>query len=265
MSATPLLPSAPNFRDFGGYAARDGRRVHQGRLFRSELLLGLGETELQTVAGLGIGLVCDLRSPAERRMAANQWPAQCPFESLALDLGSELSAVQPDKWSRRLADPGFDATRAHEALLDNYRRMPASFAADLKELFTRLGTPGAPPLLVHCAAGKDRTGFVVASILRALDVPWDTVLRDYLVTAERYTLEHLIETRIRILLPGHHERSARMDEALAVLASVHPAFLQAAFDEIEATFGGLDAYLSGPCGLDGHRREALRSALLAPA
>lgn len=258
---TPLLAAAPNFRDFGGRATRDGRRVRRGRLFRSELLLGLTPRDLHTLASLDIGLVCDLRSPGERARMSNEWPAGQAPERLALDIDEELSAVQPDKWSRRLADPGFSAARAHAALIDNYRRMPASYAGDLRALFERLSQPDSPKVLVHCAAGKDRTGFVSAMILSALGVPLEGVLEDYLATGELFTYERLIATRLRTILHGA-ELPEHAYESLRVLASVHLDFIQAALDTVRTRYGSIEAYLEHPCGLDAPRREALQKALV---
>ena len=258
---TPLLAAAPNFRDFGGRPTLDGRRVRRGRLFRSELLLGLTSRDLQTLAGLDIGLVCDLRSPGERARMSNEWPTGHAPEILALDIDAEMSAVQPDKWTRRLADPTFSATRAHAALIDNYRRMPASYAVDLRAVFERLSMPDAPKVLVHCAAGKDRTGFVSAMMLFALGVPHEQVLEDYLATGELFTYERLIATRLRTILHGK-ELPEHAYDSLRVLASVHLDFIDAALDTVRTGYGSIDAYLEGECGLDSARRESLQRNLL---
>lgn len=258
-----LLEAAPNFRDFGGYLTADGRRVQRGRLYRSELLLGLTPRDLDTLAALDIGLVCDLRSPGERARLSNDWPAGHVVETLALDVNAELSAVQPDKWTRRLADPGFDAERAHRALCDNYRRMPESYAADLRALFERLSDPQARPVLVHCAAGKDRTGFVCAMLLSALGVPHDTVVADYLATLSRFTYERLVATRLHSVLDGQ-PLPPHAEPPLRVLASVHPEFLASAFETVNQAFGGVERYLEDRCALTPIRRESLREALLRP-
>jgi protein-tyrosine phosphatase len=258
---TPLLAAAPNFRDFGGRGTHDRRRVRRGRLFRSELLLGLTPHDLNTLAGLDIRLVCDLRSPGERARMSNEWPEGNKPEILALDIDAEMSAVQPDKWTRRLADPTFSATRAHAALIDNYRRMPASYAVDLGAMFERLSKPDAPRVLVHCAAGKDRTGFVSAMMLFALGVTPEEVLQDYLATGELFTYERLIATRLRTVLHGA-ELPEHAYESLRVLASVDPAFIDAALDTVRTRFGGIDAYLERECGLDAARRRGLQQNLL---
>ena len=258
---TPLLAAAPNFRDFGGRATRDGRRVRRGRLFRSELLLGLTPRDLHTLASLDIGLVCDLRSPGERARMSNEWPEGSAPELLAMDIDEEMSAVQPDKWTRRLADPGFSAARAHAPLIDNYRRMPASYAGDLRALFERLSQPNPPNALVHCAAGKDRTGFVSAMILSAVGVTQEGVLEDYLATGELFTYERLIATRLRTILHGA-ELPEYAYASLRVLASVDLAFIDAALDTVRTRFGGIEAYLERECGLDAARREGLQEGLL---
>jgi protein-tyrosine phosphatase len=257
----PLLAAAPNFRDVGGRVTRDGRRVRRGRLYRSELLFGLTPRDLHTLASLDIRLVCDLRSPGERARLSNEWPEGHTPERLALDIDDELSAVQPDKWTRRLADPGFTAARSHAALIDNYRRMPASYAADLRALFERLSRPDPPRVLVHCAAGKDRTGFVSAMMLSALGVTSDEVLQDYLATGELFTYERLIATRLRTVLHGA-ELPEHAYESLRVLASVHVDFIDAALDTVRSRHGGVDAYLQRECGLDPARRAALQHNLL---
>lgn len=256
-----LLEAAPNFRDFGGYITRSGRRVRPGRLYRSELLLDLSARDLHLLSTLDIRLVCDLRSPSERHHIGNDWPVGCSFERLALDEDESLSAVQPEKWSRRLADPAFDAARARAALIDNYQRMPASFAGDLRALFERIAQPNSPPVLVHCAAGKDRTGFVCAMLLWALDVPRDTIFADYLATLSRFGYERLVGTRLRLLL-NTDQIPAHAEAPLRVLSSVHPDFLQASLDALVAQHGSVEAYLERVCGLDTTRRQAFQDALL---
>lgn len=258
--STFLLESAPNFRDFGGHATTDGRCVRKSRLYRSELLLGLSPRDLQTLAALDIGLVCDLRSPAERARINNQWPAHSPAEILALDIDAEMSAVRPDRWAERLADPRFTVERAHLALCENYRRMPTSFARDLRALFQHLTERPQRAVLVHCAAGKDRTGFVVAMLLWALGVPRETILSDYLETNRRYSVDRLVNARAHFLPDLELTPTARA--ALNVLASVHLDFIEAALEATGNEFGSIEGYLEHACELTPARREALRGALL---
>lgn len=263
-SPSLLLEGAPNFRDFGGQPTADGRRVRAGQLYRSELLIGLTPRDLDTLAALDIALVCDLRTPGERARLSNEWPLAKPAQILALDIDAEMSAVQPDRWGRRLADPGFGVDKAHEALTENYRRMPGSFARDLRALFLHLTENPGRPILVHCAAGKDRTGFVVAMLLWALGVSRETIVAEYLETNRRYSLERLLNARLS-LLPDLIEMTPRTRAALGVLASVHVDFIEAALDAVGSGFGSVESYLEQACELTPARRDALRAVLLEPA
>ena len=261
--AASLLEAAPNFRDFGGLPTGDGRRVREGRLFRSGLLVDLTPNDAQTLRRLDIGLVCDLRSPAERRRIAGHWPADLPVEHLALDIDAELSSVQPDKWSRKLRKPDFGAEQARDAMLENYRRMPSAFARDLRALIDYLLRPGARAILVHCAVGKDRTGFVSAALLGALGVGRDQVLAEYSHTSRLYPPERMIADRNRFLPLDHLDDRTRA--ALGALVRADTEYLLGAFQVVDDSFGGLDAYLEDQCGLDAARRQALQECLLEPA
>ena len=104
------------------------------------------------------------------------------------------------------------------------------------------------PLVIHCAAGKDRTGFMAAMLLTALDVPADGVLEDYLAT----------NTRV-----GPRESARFAPEIMQVLGTVQAEFLDAAFDVIASEFGGTGRYLAEAAGLDARRRARLQDLLLA--
>jgi protein-tyrosine phosphatase len=105
------------------------------------------------------------------------------------------------------------------------------------------------PVVFHCTAGKDRTGFAAALLLGALGVPRDAVMVDYLLTNRLYRRSPLVEA----YGPAH---------VMDVLWQVQPAFLDAAFEAIDTDFGGLPNYLEGPMGLGPKALENLRERLL---
>jgi len=106
------------------------------------------------------------------------------------------------------------------------------------------------PLVFHCTAGKDRTGYAAALLLSVLGVDRDTIQDDYLLTNRLYRREPSAE--------GHGPA-----HVMNVLWQVQPAFLHAAFDEIDQRHGGMQRYLLGPAGLNGADLQALRERLLA--
>lgn len=258
-----LFDGLYNFRDFGGCYSDDGRRVRSGRLFRSDMLSDLSGADRHALDGLGLGLVCDLRSRGERDRHPDRWPGDKPVLTLSLDDAESLDAVRPERWQQRLNDPGFDAAQAHQSLTDNYRRMPRAYANDLRELLRFLATQPDQGVLVHCAVGKDRTGFVSAMLLWSMGVPLDAILRDYLHTSIQFPADELLRLRGRVL--PHAGDDPRVRAAMRVLASANKDFLMAAIDQASRDHGSVDQYLERACELTPDRREALRSNLLVPA
>lgn len=257
---TPMLQGAPNFRDFGGYRGADGRAVRTGRLFRSETLARLTDADLNQVARLDIRLLYDLRAADERTREPNRWPPSLATEAVAGLESDELAAVRFSGWRQRLGDPAFDAAAARHWILHAYNEMPVLFAGLLAELLRRLGQPAAPATLIHCTAGKDRTGFVCALLLSALGVGRDDIFDNYLQTRRCRPPEALLKVLLGDELA---QQSATAHAALLTMADVREDYLGTALARIERDFGGVERYLTEACQFDHRRRDALFSALLA--
>jgi protein tyrosine/serine phosphatase len=116
-------------------------------------------------------------------------------------------------------------------------------------------------ILVHCAAGKDRTGMICALTHHVAGVHRDDMLADYLLTNDEARIAARVATMGR-WIERHLGRGAS-DAALRVAVSVHPAYLERAFAAIEAREGSLDGYLQHTLGLDAAARERVRQRLLA--
>ena len=125
-------------------------------------------------------------------------------------------------------------------MLALYKALPRLFARHMEMLFAYLAEEGSGPLLVHCEAGKDRTGFVCAALLLSLGVPKEAVYADYLLSAQRYVLTPGSHAVQRLLGDGASER---MVAALKELMTVYPAYLEAALTEVDVHHGSLEAYL----------------------
>jgi protein-tyrosine phosphatase len=132
---------------------------------------------------------------------------------------------------------------------ETYRNFVRANTPRFASLFAHALEEHAAPLVFHCTAGKDRTGFAAALILRSLGVSNDDVMRDYLLTNERFK-------------PPARPGSALSPEVLAVLWRVQPDFLHAAFEVVDQDYGGLEAYFREGLALREAERERLRELYL---
>ena len=252
-----ILEGAPNFRDMGGIVASKRCVIRSGMLLRSGLIPKLTNSDICKVATLSVGLVCDLRSAAERNQESSVWPAIDAAPSVVgPDAG--LQDVRPLAWEARLLDPEFNERRAREDLIKAYRHMPRSLAWVFPSVFAHFLCPAASAVLIRCTAGKDRTGFVCAVLLWALGVPMENIRADYLRSTNGFTRSGLIE-RMLFSTFGRHvpERAAA---AAAVLCEARTEFLDAAISQVMEDFGSMDEYLIAVLGAD--LKQELRQRLL---
>ena len=233
---------ASNFRDLGGYAGTGGLPVRWRRLFRSDHLAGLTPQDADTFRRLGVTRVFDFRGVEERAAVPYELPGVTQHA-----LTIEPTVVQRMK---DLLDAGEAITPARtvELMQLTYRGFVHDNADRFAELFAHLLADDAP-LVFHCTAGKDRTGFAAAMILLALDVPRPVVMRDYLLTNDYYRMPLFDQGRAS-------------PEVLNVLWRVQSEFLDAALHAVEQDHGGVDTYLARELGVRTPERERLAALYL---
>jgi len=266
ISATPTrlvaLHGGCNFRDIGGYPTQSGRVVRWGRVYRAGVLSYFTDRDHDTLHNLDVRAICDLRRAEEREREPSAWPAgtnQQRPEHLHWDDGSNTPTIRAFAANR----PG-TAAGMFDAMIDLYRALPVWMAARIRGLFDCIAA-GSVPLVVHCAAGKDRTGVAIAVLLSALDVSRPTAIEDYLLTNDAGDFEQFLRARHDTqfgLTDIHHPLLSMPDDIRRVLFSAHPDFLQAAFDSIDA-LGGLDRYLEKTIGIGKEQRAAIVRELVA--
>jgi protein-tyrosine phosphatase len=255
-SSPQMFASTPNFRDFGGQTTEDGRRVRSGHLYRSSRLGRINDEEMQRLLGLQIHVSCDLRGAAERARNPTPWQADAAPKELVFDLSADLRAGNTRLISMIVADPTARGARA--VMMETYRMLPGSSAPALRIIFEEL-VRGHTPMLIHCTAGKDRSGFVSASILHALGVSYADISADYMVSAQHVdyaTLAATMREQIRTGLSINLD-----DEALAAINGVAPEYLEAAYAKASEEHGSFEAYLAS-VGMDVRAQMRLRDSLL---
>jgi len=255
-SPQPDYPSSPNFRDFGGLATADGRRVRKGTAYRSEAVLAPDRPDAARLHAIGIGLVIDLRRAVERDFAPNDWWRGHGVELLELDVFADLRG-NASPWDRVKDDPTPQSARA--LMMGSYELFPMVSGPALAVMFERLATTDNP-FLIHCTAGKDRTGFMAAMLLQALGVERAEIDRDYMLSDGRFT-PAVVEATQKLADVKCGFRVSM--ETIDVLVRVHPSYLARSFAVIEERYGSVDAFLEKEGGLSDTLRDTLRARLLA--
>jgi len=251
-----VLDGAHNFRDLGGYATEDGHKVRWGLFYRSDDLSELTDADLAKLHELGIKLVCDFRSAEEKAEEPDRLPAEGPpamFELPILDDSFSPAAFREKITSGQLGD-----TDLRQMMIEGNRLFATRYAPRYAAMFERMTQPGQLPALVHCTAGKDRTGFAAAVVLRTLGVPEETVYEDFLLT-NHYTAAQIDRMLWIIRLVSLFRTDP---EQVRPVLGVERAYLEAAFDEIEKQHGDFESYRRAALGLDDAEAAAFRQLAL---
>ena len=241
---TIALDGASNLRDLGGYRTEDGRLVRRGLVFRSAALAAVTDADLAIIAALGLRTICDLRGVEEICRAPTRVQG---VRIVPLPIEPTVGAGLRDILATKQA-----TGEALHAVLERAYVAYAVSSSDQYRVMLDLVMSGGTPLLFHCSAGKDRTGFGAAMLLTALGVPWDTVLADFEATNRLWRRDTVYSSDL----------PADVREALL---RAEPLLLTAAFDAARGRFGSIDGYLAEALGLGSTQRSRLRDLLLEEA
>jgi protein-tyrosine phosphatase len=236
------LAGASNFRDLGGYRTSDGRTVRWRQIFRSNHLGHLTEADIEVLRPLGLKSAFDFRGTEERVAAI------CGVTGIAVhSLPIEPTVVAALR-ARRASGLPLSSADAVEVMRESYRNYVRQNTPCFRALFALLLEDRAP-LVIHCTAGKDRTGFACALILHSLGVADDPIAEDYLLTNRFYRRDPTA--------------SSDLPEVVRqVLASVETSFLAAGFEAITAEYGDLESYFGDALGLGARERATLQARYL---
>jgi protein-tyrosine phosphatase len=255
------LQGGRNFRDLGGYRTADGSAVKWGQLYRSGVMNGLTDADNAYLRGLGITQICDFRSSEERADEPTRYEALGTVAYNAIDYTDATSSQLRDVFT----SPDLSGTKVRDAMIGLYGGMTERFEPQYKDMFARL-VAGKAPLAFNCSAGKDRTGIAAALVLSALGVPRATILEDYALSDKVVDYEAAYQAQ-------GNAPAAKEDGPYAFLAKLpadvrapllksDPAYLEAAFKQIETKYGSVDAYLEQRLGVGAAEMTAMRAQYL---
>lgn len=256
------LVDLPNGRDLGGIATRYGT-VRHGLLFRSAA--PTGDPARAALSELGISTVVDLRSALEREQQPTDLPptAEPRTADVLADASyagaANLGKLAAEALSGHQVADGFAGRDLRAIMLESYRDFVelGSGKTATSDLLRLLADPDTGPVLFHCTAGKDRTGWLAALLLHALGADWDDIVEDYLLSGPAV---QAIFHRVLARLPDQDAAERLLEPVLGV----SPDYLAAARAAAERDYGSLDAYLSDGLGIGDETVGALRARLLQP-
>ncbi|GAA3370716.1 tyrosine-protein phosphatase [Streptomyces sannanensis] len=263
MTAIPATTVA-NVRDLGGTALPRGRSVRPGLVFRSGRLDRLDPAADPAFAALGLRTIIDLRTAPERSEHPDRIPdgVRLIVADVLADTVTSGAMSAAARLKQVLADPAVTEQRlgggkAQELFKETYRSFVTSDSAQsaYRVLLTELAEPDAGPLLVHCTAGKDRTGWAVAVLLTLLGADKKTIEREYLIVnaAVRQAFAPLVE--------GFIAQGGDPETALAVIGVV-PEYLAAGLAEVDTRYGSMEKYVREGLGVPDAAVERIRTRLV---
>jgi protein-tyrosine phosphatase len=231
-----------NVRDLGGYPTGDGRQTRWRTVWRADSLHRLPDLAQMALLAHGIRTVIDLRRPEEADEAPNVFRAspRVAYQHCSLLGEAALREMGP----RTLE-------QVYRMILDERQEQVAGVVATL-------AAPGALPAVIHCTAGKDRTGLIAALLLGLAGVPAAAIAEDYALT-ERYLQGAFFEEARRRAAERGHDWSRYQH-----LLICPPDLMLATLDYLESRHGGIAGYLRA-IGLPETTLETLREALVEPA
>lgn len=258
MIADRVLPLSGihNFRDYGGYAVEDGGRLRSGLLWRSAHHEAATDADLDALDALNLDTVIDLRGDDEREL--HPCRRSDKFAGRVLFAGGITAGLAPHL---QAAGGAIDAKAARARMIDTYAGMPyrPALVGTLRLYLAALAEYDTPSL-VHCVAGKDRTGFAVAVVHRLLGVHEDELMQDYLLTNTAGKIEERIEQGAAHIRMRYGAEIG--DDAIRALMSVNPAYLDAALATVRRDHGDVATYAEAVLNFTPEMREAMIGKLV---
>ncbi len=247
-----------NFRDFGAYETIEGATVVRDKLFRSAHLNNLNDEELSSISDMNIGLVVDLRHAPERKRQPSRYPLANEARVLAYPDSPDGKSAKVAPHEAFMEHELHTSQDAHDYMMRSYtqRSHDKGFQEIFRDTLLHMAETGEP-ILVHCAAGKDRTGTLVALIQGLLGVPDQHIMHDYMLTHEAVNIESFLEPAAA-MFTKRYGRAFDAD-ALRPMFGVTQDFLTAALTQM----GDIQQYTTDELGVQKRDIERLRAHYLS--
>jgi len=244
------IPGGYNIRDLGGYTSRDGGHIRWRKIFRAGLITHIKAEGDELMKELHLTTICDFRAIDEQAANPDLWFELDKLNRLSFPVGDG----RPDKLEWLKTENLIDGDGHH--LYKSNRSYVTTHQSKFRSFFEILLDEKNYPLLFHCTAGKDRTGFASVLLLSALGVDWDTILEDYLLT-NQYLEEFAEATSKRIA-----KESGVAQPLVKSIFQARESFLKGALDAIQESHDSIDAFLEKEIGIGKSEKDHLRKIFI---
>ena len=244
-----------NFRDLGGYRTWSGKLVRWRALYRSGSLHKLTDRDLAHLSDHDPQWIVDFRSPREKEREPDRLPAHWAarlVEIPILDSSTRIYQSSREEIVKIIKD-----IDPFQSLTTTNRELATCFTAEMRKFIDVILSSNGRPVLFHCTAGKDRTGFAAAILLRILGVPQDVVMQDYLLTNKYFYGAHRWHLLLLRLWKGR-----QIAKVVSGMMRADPAYLGAAFQTIDQNHGSFENYVHEALGLNTGDIDCLKTLYL---
>lgn len=242
------MDSVQNLRDIGGYFNEQGNRMTRwGKVFRSGELKSLSRNDTIRLNNLKIQTIIDLRGEDEAALVPEKY-AGVNIVSIPIPIKGK------EEISRRLEEGRIRKGDGLVYMQDTYIHYVTENSEQFGKALRVFLDKDNYPVLINCSLGKDRTGFLTALLLTALDVPEEAIVKDYMDSNNHIDLRHLANIARNL--------NTDAQETITVLLSTNATWLDLAFHKIKKKYGSTDNYLSKELHLTEKERDTLKDIML---
>ncbi|MBK9927822.1 MAG: tyrosine-protein phosphatase [Anaerolineales bacterium] len=246
---------AKNFRDLGGYPTANGKTLRWGMLYRSDGLHTLTNADQKLLSTLSLDRIIDFRAGWEKENRSDRLPVGMNIRQVEIPILD--SSTEAWHNSNKEMAKGLKKTDPYKHMIQTNIELGTRFTPEMKKFMQEVFSAQGKPVLFHCSAGKDRTGFASAILLRMLGVSQETIMEDYLLTNQ-------------YLIPGYRWNllfvrlmwGKLLLEKVKGFLAADPSYLSAAFEAIDREYGSFDNYIRDGLGLGEEDIERLKLVYL---